>query len=76
MEDCTCNLIDPSAACNACRDRYAWRLERALTADISPWQFNEPKDNERCVRLTDEGEWNGTPCGTQLDYVCYKGVFV
>lgn len=72
-ESCTCFLRDPSIECNQCRDQFMWEDETNLNENVLPWTFNEPRTNERCVRITNTGELNGTPCNLQLDYVCFRG---
>ena len=69
---CACSN-EGSDACKECRVRYTWSEEASLPVTTDWWKNNEPGINERCIRLTDEGEWSGSPCDTLLDYVCYRG---
>ena len=72
-EEDSCTCLFGAAACTICRRRFTWIDGTPVDESFENWAEDEPKTNERCVRLTNNGEWNGTPCSALLDYVCYRG---
>ena len=68
-----CSCLNNNAACTECRNRFGWVDGTTVNNRFSPWADHEPQIDESCASLTNQGEWNGTPCDVELDYVCYRG---
>ena len=73
---CTCYFAPSQTECDRCRQRFVWVDETPVNVDFAPWDGLAPQSGEKCVRLTNSDtnqQWAGSPCLTEIDYVCSKG---
>ena len=77
-QTCTCSLVEPNA-CRECRNRFVWVDGTSENEDFALWSGSEPQFGEKCGRLTNGAtnqRWSGSPCSTEIDYVCSRGIYL